>query len=386
VALRRDLDFSVWNPDSNVSNYKLVEPNDFVIGLRSFQHGIAHSTVRGLVSPAYTVLRAASKVEQRFYKYYFRSNLLISQLANITQGIRQGQAIDIEAFQNLRMPLPPLEEQRRIADFLDVEIARLDQVGRARGSQSGLLSLLLRQLVDGALAGDSGTLKKLGITADNADWGTGKVSRICEVIPGYAFPSDGFLHAGGTRLLRGVNVSVDQTSWEDCVSWDEERAPTPERFHLRVGDLVLGMDRPWISKGMRIAFISDEDLPALLLQRVACLRSKSAGIDIRYIYWSLRSSRFRQAVEGELTGVSVPHLSGDQIGGFSFPVPPLPVQKAICDQLAVHSARIHDLQSTMDRQTQLLAERRQALITAAVTGQFDVSTASGRNVTEGVTV
>src|SRR2546421_3013909 len=74
VSLREDLDFSVWNPDSDISNYKLVEPDDFVVGLRSFQHGISHSAVRGLVSPAYTVLRCVKDMEPRYYKYYFRSD------------------------------------------------------------------------------------------------------------------------------------------------------------------------------------------------------------------------------------------------------------------------------------------------------------------------
>ncbi|MFB6875120.1 restriction endonuclease subunit S [Streptomyces sp. NPDC056323] len=282
------------------------------------------------------------------------------------------------------LPLPPIEEQHRIVEFLDAETARIDRLSQARESQSTLLRLLLDQLIDGAMTGESETLRKLGVTPDRSDWGNGKTSRLCEVIPGYAFPSGGFLQGPGTRLLRGINVSVDKTSWQDLASWDEERTPTPERFHLRTGDLVLGMDRPWISNGMRVTFINERDLPALLLQRVACLRPKTAGIDMRYMYWNLRSSHFRKSVESELTGVSVPHLSGEQIGSYSFALPPLTSQKAISDQLAVHSTRIHELRSIMSRQTALLTERRQALITAAVTGQFDVSTASGRNVTDGV--
>ena len=144
VFLRDDLDISVWNPDSDVSNYKLVEPNDFVIGLRSFQHGISHSEARGIVSPAYTVLRGTEMIEPRYFKYYFRSALLISQLANITQGIRQGQTIDMEAFANLTLPIPSLDEQRRIADFLDGETARIDELVRLRNLQVGKLAEALR--------------------------------------------------------------------------------------------------------------------------------------------------------------------------------------------------------------------------------------------------
>ncbi|WP_327683282.1 restriction endonuclease subunit S [Streptomyces sp. NBC_00467] len=386
VTLRSDLEFSVWNPDSNVSNYKLVEADDFVIGLRSFQHGISHSAVRGIVSPAYTVLRSAGDLDPRFFKHYFRSSLLISHLANITQGIRQGQAIDIEAFQNLPMPVPPLEEQRRIADFLDAETARIDRLVRARESQISLLGQRLAQLVDGVVAGELEVLASIGTRVDSGNWDHGKISRFCEVIPGYAFPSSAFVTDGsGIRLLRGVNVGVGDLVWEDVVSWDTATHPVPERFHLRVGDLVLGMDRPWISSGMRITLIDESHVPAFLLQRVACLRSKSPNINMHFVHWVLRSTQFRLGVESEMTGVSVPHLSGEQIGSFTFSLPTLDEQKRLAASLEHHDSSTRRLQAAMTKQVSLLTERRQALITAAVTGQFDVSTASGRNVTDGVT-
>lgn len=329
-------------------------------------------------------VQPSADVDSRFLTYVFAAAYgqgLTQAAIKQTTGI---QNLDTGAFFASRWAFPGKEEQRRIADFLDAETARMDRIGKAREAQAVLLSLMLDQLVDGATAGDAETLEKLGVDSGGAEWGLGRVSRLCQVIPGYAFPSEGFLDSGGIRLLRGINVSAGETSWDETVRWDEEKTPTPQRFHLRDGDLVIGMDRPWISSGMRMTFISRKDLPALLLQRVACLRPKSAEVDMRYVYWSLRSSRFRQAVEGELTGVSVPHLSGDQIGGFPFLLPPLSTQRDISDGLSTYSARIRTLRSTMSRQAELLNERRQALITAAVTGRFDVSTATGRDLTEGV--
>ncbi|MDU0257452.1 restriction endonuclease subunit S [Streptomyces sp. PU10] len=329
-------------------------------------------------------VRPAAGVDHRFLTYVFAAAYgqgLTQAAVKQTTGI---QNLDTGAFFASRWTYPAKDEQRRIADFLDIEIGRIDRVRKSREAQGELLNLMLDQLVDGATAGDSETLKRLGVDSNRADWGLGRISRLCQVVPGYAFPSEEFLHNGGTRLLRGINVSVDETSWKDTVSWDEEKMPTPPRFHLRDGDLIVGMDRPWISSGMRMTFISERDLPALLLQRVACLRPKSTEVDMKYVYWSLRSSMFRQAVEGELTGVSVPHLSGDQIGGFTFPLPPVSTQRDISHRLSNHSASIRKLRSTMQRQVKLLDERRQTLITAAVTGQFDISTASGRSVTEGV--
>ena len=67
------------------------------------------------------------------------------------------------------------------------------------------------------------------------------------------------------------------------------------------------------------------------------------------------------------------------------PLPPLNEQKEIVRTIRRQNNQIDALTDRVRRQQELLCERRQALITAAVTGQLDVSTASGRNVTEGVT-
>lgn len=276
--------------------------------------------------------------------------------------------------ESIRIPLPPLEEQRRIADFLDAETARINRIAQARAAQYKLLDSRFIQFADGAVWRNDGKY---------TPGQTGKISRLCEVIPGYSFPSDKFTQLSKARLLRGANVSIGKISWEDCVWWDTDAYPISAKFHLRVGDLVIGMDRPWISSGMRISFISEEDTPCLLLQRVACLRPKSSTISMEYLYWVLRSTHFRGSIESELTGVSVPHLSGDQIGSFTFPLPPEHVQRQIAERLREENLRTVGLQSAMTRQATLLAERRQALITAAVTGQFDVSSASGRGLTDG---
>ncbi len=140
VLVREDLEQGVWNPGDDISTYKLVEPGDFVIGLRSFQHGLSASAVRGLVSPAYTVLRSASQqVNTRYFAHYFRSAPFIHTLDELSQGIRQGRTIPYEGFANLRLPVPPLEEQRRIADFLDDQIALLDRAVALRQEQGRLL-------------------------------------------------------------------------------------------------------------------------------------------------------------------------------------------------------------------------------------------------------
>lgn len=86
----------------------------------------------------------------------------------------------------------------------------------------------------------------------------------------------------------------------------------------------------------------------------------------------LSSRAFEAHFAPEATGVSVPHISGEQIANFVIPVPPMDEQKRICNFLDAEFAQLDTLTRESERAIALLSERRAALITAAVTGQIDV--------------
>ncbi|MFI6300182.1 hypothetical protein ACIBEJ_51930 [Nonomuraea sp. NPDC050790] len=273
------------------------------------------------------------------------------------------------------IPLPNLDLQERIADFLDREIGAMNGLSLLRSSSERLLRERLTLLVDGAVVGDPDALRELGIPYPADIHHRVKLSRVCEITPGFSFPSAEFsLNPSDTRLLRGVNVGVGTIDWSESVFWPADQAKKFERFSLRQGDLIMGMDRPWISEGLRLSIIQDADLPALLLQRVARLRPQR-GLNADFLFWTLFASHLRKLVEAELTGVSVPHLSGEQIGSYRIWLPEMKVQRMIAESLREQAAALKDLRSTIDRQLMFLAERKQTLITAAVTGQIDATTA-----------
>lgn len=104
---------------TTVSNYKLVEENDFIMHLRSFEGGLEMATLRGIVSPAYTILRAKVTINPMFYKYYFRSDaFIIGKLSELIEGIRDGKSINKEGFWDIDVPYPPMEIQDKIANSI----------------------------------------------------------------------------------------------------------------------------------------------------------------------------------------------------------------------------------------------------------------------------
>ncbi len=147
VVLRSSLERRVVMPDGSVQGYKLVNPGNFIISLRSFQGGLEYSYFRGLVSPAYTVLENKIEIENEFFKFYFKSYDFIGHLAVATIGIRDGKQISYEDFSFIKLPYPPLPEQKAIAAVLtaaDKEITAIESdLSRLRQEQKALMQQLL---------------------------------------------------------------------------------------------------------------------------------------------------------------------------------------------------------------------------------------------------
>ncbi|MBL37670.1 MAG: restriction endonuclease [Xanthomonadales bacterium] len=119
VIPRSMLDRRISMSASNPANFKVVRENDFVISLRSFQGGLEHSAYDGLVSPAYTVLRCRPELEPRFYRHYLKSPDFIRRLSVAVIGIRDGKQISFRDFASIKLPLPPRDQQQKIARLLD---------------------------------------------------------------------------------------------------------------------------------------------------------------------------------------------------------------------------------------------------------------------------
>lgn len=147
VIPRDMLDGRVTMPSGDTGSFKLVEPGNFVISLRSFQGGLEHSAYRGLVSPAYTVLSKKRDLDEQFFRHYFKSLDFIKRLSVAVIGIRDGKQISFQDFCSITLPFPKVDEQAAIAALLDeaeCEITLLRRYGEEIKIQKrGLMRKLL---------------------------------------------------------------------------------------------------------------------------------------------------------------------------------------------------------------------------------------------------
>ena len=148
---REMINYNVVVSDKSVAGYKVVEVDDFIISLRSFQGGIEYSRYKGLCSPAYIVLRKKDKtLSSDFYRIYFKSFNYIQNLNKNLEGIRDGKMISYQQFSEIMLPLPTANEQIMIANCIssldEVILLESQKLESLKAHKKGLMQQLFPQL------------------------------------------------------------------------------------------------------------------------------------------------------------------------------------------------------------------------------------------------
>ena len=157
--------------------------------------------------------------------------------------------------------------------------------------------------------------------------------------------------------------------WQDARHWPEDKLPGFESLLLGVGDIVLAMDRPLISTGLKIARVRESDLPCLLVQRVARLRPMT-DLTNSLLYIAMQTRRFIKHLQGEQQGTQIPHISGQTIAEFSIPVPPLAEQEQIVSLVEERLSQIDAAEKTINAELLRAKRLRQSILKQAFEGKL----------------
>lgn len=321
--------------------------------------------------------RILSKDCSPFYlNYLLQSTSYRNYFSTVGRGFTRIN-IKQEYVNDLPSLLPPPQEQKTIAEFLDLKTQQIDRAIALKKQQIALLQeqkqIRIQQAVTRGLDA-SVPLKDSGVDWIGeipAHWEISKLGNYIDILSGYPFPSSGFT-VKGIKLLRGINVDVNQLRWSETVYWDEKKTDNLEQYKLEAGDIVIGMDRPLIGKGLRVARVQQTDLPCLLLQRVCRIRAIK-GLTQEYLTAILKSKYFIEYFMPILSGISVPHISPFQIREFKLFLPTIQEQKRILTNLGRMEKKLNELISTNESQIQKLKEYKSTLIDSVVTGKVRVA-------------
>ena len=289
---------------------KVCRSGDFLICVRGSTTGRTNiAAFDACIGRGVASIRA--KMSQRYLNHFVRTlekRIHASGKGSTFPSISQQQLAD------LSIPLPSpdnpkrsTEEQKRIADILD----KADAIRRQRQDAINLSQDILR----------SAYLHCFGDPIANPQgWPMKELGELADIVTGFAFKSSEYIEEG-IRLCRGANVLPDRIDWSDVRYWRNDDSTVDKKLKLENGDVVLAMDRPWISSGTKVAQLTESDLPAYLVQRVTRLRG-IGYISNAFLYYTIRHPAFTAHCGGLKTETIVPHISSADIKSFRVPVAP----------------------------------------------------------------
>ena len=280
--------------------------------------------------------------------------------------------------QTCALPISPIEEQRRIADFLDAETSRIDALLQARGKQRSALaerevSVIARMLSGGASVDTGRPTGWPWLPHIPTNWSVGPVYAYYAVDLGKTLNKERSSGPNQKPYLRNANIHWYEIDISDVATMTFE----PEEHHrylLRPGDLLVCEG----GAGVAEAAVWDGRIQECFYQNsLHRVRSISHLPPEWLMYWlKLAKHVGLFAAEGNIA--TIPHLTREQLRSYRIPIPSNGHE--LTARTTKQITHIKEIDASLKRAQELLAERRRALITAAVTGEFDVSTASGRGI------
>lgn len=287
---------------SGVARSREVKSGDFLL-TNSMSFGRPYiMRTSGCIHDGWLLMRPTRPdIDSDYFYHLLGSDAVYQEFSKLASGVTV-KNLNIDLVSGVRVPLPPLEEQRRIA-------AILDEADALRAKRRVALAQLDEMAA--SLYWEMHRKVRRQETSNRAS-----LNDLADILVGFPFQSASYSNGiDDIRLCRGANVLPGRIDWQNEARWPADQSERFSEYSLTSGDIVIAMDRPWISDGFKIALITNSDLPAFLVQRVARIRAKKFT-DIHYLYYLMMSQEFQ--LHCRPTETTVPHISPNEIRSFRF--------------------------------------------------------------------
>jgi len=251
---------------------------------------------------------------------YIALYLAAKQNYILKEGVKRGPTVHslISNFiEELEIPDIQVKEQRQIATRLKTQLAEVETARQAAKTQLQEVAALKSKALEALFAGIK-------------NWEP--IGSAAKLQSGYAFKSDTF-KTTGVRLLRNANILPGRVYWDDAVCLSEEDSTKHPSYVLKDGDVLISLDRPIISSGIKVARVGSDDLPALLVQRVGRFLIDPDKLDADYLYACLQTDLFIAEISGHDQSLGVPHISPSQVESVLIPLPDVAVQRELSKRM-----------------------------------------------------
>ena len=343
----------------NPNNYPkscLVTENDLIY-TRTGQIGLVFTGRFGILHNNSFKIEPDKSLLREYLFWFLQSESFKNQILKLASRTAQPD-ITHKIFKEQIIFVPPLSEQKQIVAILDEAFEGIDQA--IRNTEKNLVNA--RELFDSYL-------NKI-FTQKCDGWEETTLGQQIDLQTGFPFKSKNYTdYSDDIKLLRGDNIIQGTFRWEDVKRWPKSEQNKYKDYEVLQGDIVLAMDRPWVKAGLKYAQVSKDEVPCLLVQRVARLRGNE-NLNNHFLFYLVGSSEFSKYLLSNQTGIGVPHISGKQIQNFQFSIPPLEEQYFIFNQLDKLKEKKQRLETLYRQKLAALNELKQSILQKAFTGQL----------------
>ena len=376
----RDDNHNVTSLDT--SNYKVVDIGDLVINkMKAWQGSMAVSDYRGIVSPAYHVCSITSnKVNKRYLHHLLRNPAYLPEYARLSTGMRIGQwDLGFDDFKNIPFLIPPLDEQEKIADYLDNGCASLDAIlDKTRASieeYKKLKQAVITQAVTKGVRGER-EMKDSGVEWIGEipkEWRKTQLRHCATIKSGITL---GKSYSKDTVLierpyLRVANVQGGYVDLNDLATIEV----TPDedlKYRLHSGDVLMteGGDRDKLGRG---CVWHGEIEPCLHQNHVFAVQTNETILLPEFLEYLTASNVGRSYFD--VTAIKTTNLactSSSKVLAFTIPLPPIEEQIEIVSFIKKRSLELNKLIMKKELLVQELESYKKSLIYEVVTGKREV--------------
>ena len=317
----------------DLSNYYLVYNGEFAYN-KSTSDGFPFGAVKrldlyekGVLSTLYIVfsIKAPEEIDSNYLAVFFdtdRWHKGVSERA--AEGARNHGLLNISAedFFEIEVSLPRLQrEQQSISTFF----RHLDNLIAHHQCKYTKIVNIKKAMLEKMFPKDGAPVPEIRFSGFTDAWEQRKLGEVATLLTGFPFESKKFTD-NGIKLIRGMNVKRGYLDFSDglCEHWASPDGL--ENYLLKSGDILIQMDGALI--GTSYAKIAENQLPALLVQRVTRARVLTDKADGTFIYQEIQKG-FLPYIKGTKTETAVPHLSLNDITDFPIAIPSINEQKKI---------------------------------------------------------
>ena len=373
IIKQTENDIKKDSSNEDKSNYKLVKEGDIAYNkMRMWQGAVGYSQYRGIVSPAYIVLKPKMTINPEYFHYILRINFYTNYSKRFSYGIVDDQlSLRYKDFKRMYSIVPPFEIQNRIVEYLNHKTKQADTLIEKQTRCIELLKEQKKAIINKAVTkglNPDAQMKDSGIEwlgEIPAHWEVRKLKYLVKI-------NKDTLTERTNKNFEFDYIDISSIS-ENGLFLEPEKikfkdAPSRARRIVKRGDTIISTVRTYLRA---IEYFNDIKNYTVASTGFAVL-SPSQKVHEEYLSYLIRNEYFLNKVTANSVGIAYPAISTHIMSGFYLPIPEISEQQNIVEYVETKIAKIDQAIEKAEKEITLVKEYLQSLIYQIVTGQLKI--------------